>query len=216
MGDIAVGTHPLTSLIWGARPLSKAGRNVVWRFGFGLCAWVADACLHPLGFDTCKAEMNDTMQLQHIKEHLVGMDVRDADAMQVKTAETKKERVAFEEKFRALRKKVDSSRASVSSAASSSGSRRRPQAQAKRVPRKLPRKDDESLASWSKLLPDGARIVQDDFNSRFLCWYRRSSLSRSWTLHGARAALEQLVRWAWVEAGRFGQECLVDGLLQAD
>lgn len=157
--------------------------------------------------------MNDTLQLQHVKENLVGMDIRDADAMHAKAAETKQDRLAFEDKFRGLRKKVESARAAASS--SSSSRRGRPAPQAKRVPRKLPRKDDESLDTWNKLLPDGARIVQDDFNSRFLCWYRKNSLSRSWTLHGARVALEQLVRWAWGEAARFGQDCPIEGLLHS-
>lgn len=137
------------------------------------------------GLDRREAEMNDTMQLRHVKEHLVGMDVRDADTMHAKVAETKRERLAFEGKFRGLRKVAESAQAAAAS--SSSARRGRAPPQAKRVPRKLPRKDDETLATWNKLPPEGARIVQDDFNSRFLCWYRKRSV--------------QIVDIAWRPAG---------------
>ena len=64
-----------------------------------------------------------------------------------------------------------------------------------------------NLATIQAKMPGGARLLEDTYNNRYKCFYRGTSLSRSWPVRGTALALKELPVWAWTEARRHGEEC---------
>ena len=98
-----------------------------------------------------------------------------------------------------------------------------PKKKLKKTDRKRLPPDDDSYTY--RLVQDAApprtRVMKDDLNSRWRFWIRSpppaegrwTRRSRSWFCRGNRAAVEELLVWAWGEAEKWGDVCPFEGLL---
>jgi len=81
-----------------------------------------------------------------------------------------------------------------------------------RKPTVVPMKDVD--LHWVALhLPPGAKIRKCSFHSRYQCFFKGLSMSRSVRLHSDHGALLQLLNWAWQQAQLYDDvQCHLEGL----
>ena len=125
--------------------------------------YIAGACCFVC--DGAQEECNKTLQLDFVQEHLVKHDQKEAAAISGEIDKAKKTVKAFESELSVFRKAVR-----APAKGGGKGGRAAGRGGQKKV-RKLPKDEDINMAFVEAELPPGARIYQDDFNSRFLCFF---------------------------------------------
>ena len=160
-------------------------------------------------------EMDDVADLCDTKE--------DGKILQDEVERTKaglEAQASYCQDLRSLVKAVRSKASKGKSARGSSSSSKAPVAEAsRRIPNQLPEDEvfDEALAQ--SLLPPTYAIYKDFFNNRWIVHYKGAgtwNVSRSWSLHGSRAAVLLVCQAAWKRHQALtGEECPCKGLMEA-
>ena len=135
--------------------------------------------------------------------------------MSDKLETTKQERQKLESEVRNVRKRVVAAAAKAKARGHRKAGAISAGPKGGKPPKKLPLDSEVDMPAIQALLPEGARIVRDDYNSRFKCWFKRQPFSRSWATRGSSEALKEILRWAWSEAQRYGYDCPIEGLLSS-
>ena len=163
--------------------------------------------------DEAEFVASQMLENEFVADHLDKQDGQDAKIMSEDKGAKEAQRVTFRRELATLRTTIQTNANADPTGASKRRKRAAGVQAGPRALKKYSMDDDYSFQEYVKMLPVGARLYQDNFNNRFVCWYKGMSLSRSWPLAGAQKALHECCQWAWGQAVGFGEICPYKGLL---